>query len=147
MKNISLAVSLLILAACAMPQGGMKRSGGLLGERARSAQEQSQFFVDETINVLTSPAGAKIQVNGAFAGYSPLRYTVRRLWRGEPGNMLLDTVKIEALPAAAGQCVRGGIYGQNNLKVPSPVSFEMSDCKNAYEYPEPAGAHLPAGSK
>ncbi len=133
MKNALLAASFLLLAACAVPQGGMKRSGaGIFGTIGPAAD---QPFVDEIIEVVTEPAGARVEVNGDFAGYAPVRYTARRLWRGEPGRMTLDTVKIEALPAAAGQCVQSGTYGQHSLKVPFPVRFTMTSCVAA----QPAG--------
>lgn len=126
MKNLLLPVFLLFLAACAVPQGGAKRSGaGIFGTIGPAAD---QPYVDEIIEVVTEPAGAKVQVNDDFAGYAPVRYNARRFWRGEPGRMTLDTVKIEALPVAAGQCVQSGIYGQHSLKVPFPVRFTMTSC-------------------
>ena len=126
MRNALLAVSLLFLAACAVPQGGAKRSGaGIFGTIGPAADGP---FADEIIEVITEPAGAKVQVNDDFAGYAPVRYNVRRLWRGEPGNMTLETVKIEALPVAGGHCAQSGVYGQHNLKVPFPVRFNMTSC-------------------
>ena len=119
----------LLLAACAVPQGGAKRSGpGIFGTIGPTAD---QPFVDEIIEVVTEPAGARIEVNGDFAGYSPVRYTARRLWRGEPGRMTLEPVKIDALPVAGGQCAQSGTYGQYNLKVPFPVRFNMTNCAAA----------------
>jgi len=126
MKNLLLPVFLLFLAACAVPQGSVKRSGaGIFGTIGPAAEGP---YVDEIIEVVTEPAGAKVQVNDDFAGYAPVRYNVRRLWRGEPGRMTLDTVKIEALPVAPGHCAQSGIYGQHSLKVPFPVRLTMTNC-------------------
>jgi len=148
MRKISLPFFLLLLAACAMPQGGMKGGGfRYSGTAPKYPPALSQYYIDEVIDVATEPPGARVLVNESAVGYAPVRYSVRRFWRGDPGRMLLDTVKIEAMPISAGQCVQSGIYGQNNLKIPSPVSFKMADCGKAFEYPEPAGAHLPSGSK
>jgi hypothetical protein len=136
MKNFILAAAVALLAACAIPQQGAMKGdapplfAGLGVKRTMAAQQQPapQTYVDEVLDVVTEPAGARIMINDASVGYAPLRYSVRRLWRGAPGRMTLDTVKVEALPVAAGQCVQSGIYGQNNLKVPSPVRFVMTNC-------------------
>jgi hypothetical protein len=109
---------------------------------------QQQYSIDEPVEVSTEPPGARIQVNDAFAGYAPVRTVVRRLWHGEPGRMVLDTVKIEALPVAAGQCVQTGFFGQNSAKTPPRVSFSMTDCRPAAVQPvteEPAAK--PSGGK
>lgn len=133
MKAPLLTVLMLVLAACAVPQAGMKRSGGGIFGTIGPAADRP--FVDEIIEVVTEPPGARIQVNDDFAGYAPVRYNARRLWHGEPGSMVLDTVKIDALPVAAGQCAQSGTYGQHNLKVPFPVRFTMTSCAAA----QPAG--------
>lgn len=125
MKNLIVMCAVVMLAACAMPPGGMmkKRAGnvGLFGNTAEAAPQppQQQYFVDEALEVITEPAGARININDAFVGYSPLKAPVRRLWRGDPRYpMTLDTVKIEALPVAGGQCVQSGIFGQNSGRTP-----------------------------
>ncbi|MDA8130911.1 MAG: hypothetical protein M0011_05340 [Elusimicrobia bacterium] len=130
--------SLLCLSACAMPQPG--RYGASPAAKKplpfMSQPQESAPYVDETVDVASEPPGARIQVNDGFAGYAPLRYRVRRLWRGQPGMMTLDPVKIEALPVAAGQCVQGGFYGQGNQRVPSPVNFTMTNCAPAPQAPD-----------
>lgn len=131
MKNLVLAGAAVMLAACAVPQGGMKRAdSGLFGNLAQPAQE-AQSFVDETVEVVTVPPGARVQVNDGFVGYAPVKALVRRFWRGDPGNMVLDQVKIEALPVAGGQCVQGGVFGEASRKVPAPVRFNMTACASA----------------
>jgi hypothetical protein len=126
-------ILLMFSAACAIPQqGGMKRSGGLFGPAGAPAQPRSQYVVDETVDVLTDPPGARILINDAPAGYAPVKAAVRRLWRGDPAYpMTLDTVKIEALPVAAGQCVQTGIFGQNSGRTPPQVRFNMTNCPPA----------------
>ena len=117
------------LCACAMPQGGMmKRS-------SPAALPPTTQYVDEAVTVVTDPPGAEVRVNGVYAGNSPLRYTVRRYWRGQaPGSLALDMVKVEALPVSAGQCMRSGVFGENNKVLPNPVRFDLADCKNEYEH-------------
>ncbi|OGS08191.1 MAG: hypothetical protein A2270_10185 [Elusimicrobia bacterium RIFOXYA12_FULL_51_18] len=139
MNKFFLLGFLLMFSACAMPQAGMKtgRRIGALGAIAQPAQQPQQYFVDETVEVITDPPGARIQINDAFAGYSPLKAPVRRMWRGDPRYpMTLDTVKIEALPVAGGQCVQSGIFGQNSGRTPPQVSFNMTACS----VPAPAPA-------
>jgi hypothetical protein len=135
MKHLLLALAAVALCACAMPQGAAKGGNpwaGLGAKRTMAAQQPAApSYVDEVIDVVTEPPGARILVNEAPVGTSPLRYSVRRLWRGQPGYMALDTVKVEALPTAAGQCVQTGIYGQGATKVPAPVSFNMTSCAPA----------------
>ena len=137
MKNLILICAVVVLAACAMPPGGMaqKRPGGgsLFWNVSQAAVEQpQQHFVDETVEVITEPAGARIHINDGFVGYSPLKAPVRRLWRGDPRYpMTLDTVKIEALPVAGGQCVQSVMVGQNSGKTPPQVSFNMTACSAA----------------
>ncbi|HBW22762.1 MAG: hypothetical protein A2X28_05170 [Elusimicrobia bacterium GWA2_56_46] len=131
-KIILLGIALVFSAACAMPQGGMvkKRRGGLFdGIGQESAQQQAQPSVDETFEVITEPPGARIMVNNANYGNSPVRVTVRRMWRGDPNYpMILDTVKVEAFPVESGQCVQTGIFGQNAAKTPPQVRFNMASC-------------------
>lgn len=137
MRDLLLGCSALCLCGCAMPQPGASANpffGGMV-KRSAAAEQPSQQYVDEAIDVVTEPPGARIHVNDAFVGHAPVRYTVRRLWRGQPGYMVLDTVKVEALPTAAGQCVHSGIYGEASTKVQSPVTFSMSDCAPAKSAP------------
>ncbi|OGR76280.1 MAG: hypothetical protein A2X32_05710 [Elusimicrobia bacterium GWC2_64_44] len=112
---------------------GNSVSGGLGAKRASPfmapQQQPEPEYVEEMVEVVTEPAGARIHINDALAGHSPLQYTVRRFWRGQPGYMALDTIKVEALPTAGGQCVQSGTYGQNNQKAPAPLRFVMTDCK------------------
>lgn len=118
----------LALAACAVPQqGGTKRAGGasLFGN---IGQAPTQYFVDEVVDVATEPAGAAVNVNDVFAGNSPVRVTVRRYWRGQPGSMTLDPVKVEALGSGPGQCTQSGLFGQGSQKAPSPVRLYMTNC-------------------
>ena len=134
MKNIMLVCAAVLLAACAVPQGGMKRTAGASlfgGAEPENPPGESENYVDEVIEVLTSPAGARVHVSDSFAGYSPVKYSVRRFWRGAPGNMTLDTVKVEALPVSGGQCVQTGFYGEASRKVASPVSLDMAACTPA----------------
>ena len=132
MKNLILMCAVVMLVSCAMPPGAMKgsaRGSSLFGNLSQPVQPPPQQFVDETVEVLTEPAGARIHINDAFVGYSPLKAPVRRLWRGDPRYpMTLDTVKIEALPVAGGQCVQSAIYGQNSGRTPPQVSFNMAAC-------------------
>lgn len=129
MNKVMVLGAVLMFSACAMPQGGMKRSGGLFDNLKQPAQQSQQYFVDETVEVITEPPGARILVNDASAGYAPVKAAVRRMWRGDPRYpMTLDTVKIEALPVGAGQCVQTGIYGQNSGKTPPQVRFTMTNC-------------------
>lgn len=144
MSRPILLLPLLCLAGCAIPQPGMYGNspyGGFGMKRAISAQQQApaQEFVEELVEVRTEPPGARVHINDAFAGYAPLQFSVRRFWRGQPGYQALDTVKVEALPVAGGQCVQAGVFGQNNQKAPSPVSFVMTDCR-------PAPGQAPAGT-
>ncbi|OGR68634.1 MAG: hypothetical protein A2081_03575 [Elusimicrobia bacterium GWC2_61_19] len=122
MKNLILISAAVLLAACAMPQGGMKRGGSPFVE------PETGPFVEENIEVITAPAGAQVLVNDGFMGYAPVKAVVRRYWRGEPGNMVLDQVKIEAQPIAAGHCAQGGYFGAGSSKVPAPVRFNMTAC-------------------
>ncbi len=139
MKNLVLMCAVGVLAACVVPQGGMMKKragGGLFGNIAEPAPQPQQYFVDETVEVITEPAGARIHINDAFIGYSPLKAPVRRMWRGDPRYpMTLDTVKIEALPVAGGQCVQSGIFGQNSGRTPPQVSFNMTACSTAAPAP------------
>ncbi len=132
-------------SACAIPQqGGMK--GGLLGSMSRPVgmkrrqpqqpPPESQYVVNESVEVITEPPGARIFVNDASVGFAPVKTEVRRLWRGDPAYpMTLDTVKIEAMPVAAGQCVQSATFGQNSGKTPPQVQFNMTACAPA----QPAG--------
>jgi len=139
MKRTFLPMIVLALSACALPQQSMMmKTGGRRYAPAPQPVQAQQYFVDETVEVLSEPPGARIQVNDAFAGYAPARAAVRRFWRGEPGRMVLGMVKIEALPVAGGQCVQSGYFGQNSAKVPLQVSFTMTDCPSA-------AAAVPAG--
>jgi hypothetical protein len=148
MKNLMLAVAVAMLAACAMPQGGMamkKRGGGgsLFGAMNQQAQP-TDAYVDEVIEIVTAPPGSAVLVNDGQVGYSPVKVSVRRYWRGEPGNMALDIVKVSAIPPSAdGRCVQSAVFGQNNAKVISPVRLDMYNCSAEYGQPRmPA-----AGSK
>ena len=137
-----------VLSACVMPQPGMQSS--LFGAKFQPAvqqQRQQEYFVDETVEVLTEPPGAKILINDAAVGYSPVTAPVRRQWRGSPGRMILDTVKVEAYPTGAGQCVQSGIFGQNSGKTPPQVSFDMAACSAAPPAPAPASAPARQRSK
>lgn len=125
MKNLMLICAAAILSACVMPEGGMKISQSPLMTKLTQADRQ---YVDETVEVVTVPAGARVQVNDGFVGYSPVKAVVRRYWNGEPGSMVLDTVKIEALPVQDGQCAQGGTFGDGSRKAPAPVSFDMTAC-------------------
>lgn len=130
---IALGIAVM-LAACAIPQGGMVKrgaGGGLFANLGKPLVQETGSFVDEMLDVVTEPAGARVQINDAFMGYAPVRASVRRYWRGNPGNMTLDQVKIEALPEADGQCVQGGLFGEASRKVPSPVRFNMGMCSAA----------------
>jgi len=131
MKIVMLLAVSALFPACAMPQGGMKRSvGGPGGAVSRPAQQQ--YSVDETVDIVTEPPGAKILVNDAFVGYAPVKADVRRTWRGDPRyQMTLDTVKIEALPIEAGQCAQSGVFGQGSVKTPPQVRFNMASCAAA----------------
>jgi len=133
MNKLFLAGTVLLFSGCAMPQQGMMmKKGGIVRHMAEPVQQPRQFFVDEVIEVLTEPAGARIHINDAFAGYSPVKAPVRRMWRGDPQYpMTLDLVKIEALPVGAGQCVQTGVFGQNSAKTPPQVSFNMTACAPA----------------
>lgn len=134
MNKLILLTFVLIFSGCAMPQPGMmgkKRPGGYLGDM-KPAPQSRQSFVDEQVEVLTEPPGARIHINDVFVGYSPVKAPVRRMWRGDPRYpLVLDTVKIEALPVAAGQCVQTGIFGQNATKTPPQVSLNMAACSPA----------------
>jgi hypothetical protein len=134
MKNLIFLPVLLILAACAMPEGGIvkKRSGSLFGGMSNPVQAQPRNFVDEAFTVVTDPPGARIMVNNANFGNSPAQVTVRRLWRGDPNYpMTLDTVKVEAFPVESGQCVQTAIFGQNAGKTPPQVRLNMTNCAPA----------------
>lgn len=130
MKTLFIALAASALCACAMPQPGMRGQGflGAAFSPSPAAAESAEDYVDESVYVITEPAGARIHVNDVFAGYAPVRYDVRRFWRGDPGHMVLDSVKVEALPVAGGQCVQSGIYGGGSNRVPSPVTFDMTAC-------------------
>lgn len=131
MKNMIFIGAAVFIAACAMPQGGMKRPGGmgLFGAAAQPAQTVQ--FVDEAVEVVTDPAGMRVNINGGLVGYSPVKVPVRRYWRGAPGSMVLDPVTVEAQASAAGQCDQSGIFGAASTKVLSPVRFNMAACAAA----------------
>jgi len=135
MKKVFLALTLLGLSACMMPQPGMY--GAKKSRRLSSGQAPSQSYVDEAITVETEPSGARIQVNDVFAGASPVKYTVRRFWRGQPGSMVLDTVKVEALPAVDGQCAQSGVFGEAARPLQVPVRFTMTNCSSVPASPQP----------
>ena len=143
MRNVIVLGMAVMLAACAIPQGGMVKrgaGGGLFANLVNPAVQETGSFVDEMLDVVTEPAGARVQINDAFMGYAPIKASVRRYWRGNPGNMALDQVKIEALPVSGGQCVQGGLFGEASRKVPSPVRFNMTVCSgSASAYAPPAG--------
>lgn len=126
MKKLTLFAIAVMFSACAMPQGGMKKSGG--GLLAKPVQQESLQYVDEVVEVVTEPAGAAVNINGVFAGNAPVSLSVRRYWRGQPGNLVLDPVKVEALASEQGQCTQSGVYGQGSAKAPSPVRLLMTNC-------------------
>ncbi len=134
MKKLVLFGAAVVLAACAMPQGTAKNTsnGGFFGQMSAVQPDQ---FVDEVVEVITEPAGARVQINGGLIGFSPAKATVRRYWRGQPGDMTLDAVTVEALAAAPGQCDQSGIYGEGSRKVPSPVRLSMTACSAAQTKP------------
>lgn len=140
MKELAIFIFAAGLCGCAIPQPGMTRGNPWAGFGAKRssvmAQPAAAEYVDEVIDVVTEPPGARIHVNDAFVGHAPVRYAVRRLWRGSPGYMVLDSVKVEALPVAGGQCVQSGVFGEASRKVASPVTFNMAACAPA---PQPAG--------
>ncbi len=138
MKNTALMLAAALLAACAMPQSGTygglgaKKGFGFGAKRAASAPEAQTGYIVESVDILTEPPGAVIHINGAAAGNSPVSAApVLRYWRGPAGAMVLDTVKVEAFPTAAGQCVQSVILGQNNTKAASPVRLVMTNCAPA----------------
>lgn len=143
MSRLPLFLALACLAGCMVPpQGTYGRSiyTGLGRSGAPSLEpQQNDKYVVETVEIVSRPPGARIHINGALAGYAPVTGPVLRYWRGQPGYMTLDTVKIEALPTAAGQCVQGGIYGHNNVKVQSPLVFDMTNCGAAPAAPAQPG--------
>lgn len=142
-RTIAAIMAAAALAACAVPDGAMKGSSLLSGtavRRAAPAQALPDQYVVESVDIISEPPGAAIMINGASVGNAPLgAVALRRYWRGQPGAMVLDTVKVEAFPTAAGQCVQGGIYGQNNSKVQSPLRFVMTNCVT-YAPPQPTGS-------
>ncbi len=129
MKKLALLAAAVMFSACAMPQGGMKKSGG--GMFAKPAQQETLQYVDEMVEVVTEPAGAAVNINDTFAGNAPVSMSVRRYWRGRPGMMVLDPVKVEALSSGPGQCTQRGLYGAGSAKLPSPVSLNMMNCSAA----------------
>lgn len=135
MKHFLLLLSAAALCACAVPPPGTYGRSVYTGLGKKGAPslepQQNDKYVVETVEIVSRPPGARIHINDALAGYAPVTGPVLRYWRGQPGYMTLDTVKIEALPTAAGQCVQGGIYGQNNSKVQSPLIFDMTKCAPA----------------
>ena len=133
-KLVLLGVAVFMSAACAMPQGNVHKKGGGGGNLFGNISQTDQF-VDEAVEVLTVPSGVTVQINGGPVGVSPAKVTVRRYWRGSPGNMTLDSVTVEALAAAPGQCDQSGIFGEGSRKVPSPVSFNMAACAAAETKP------------
>ena len=142
MKNLILAGTVAMLAACAMPEGGMHRKSGggnLFGSMASPAQG-SRPYVDETVQIVTDPPGASVQVNDGVVGNSPASVVVRRYWNGEPGSMVLDTVKIDVFPAMDGQCAQSGVFGEGSRKLPVPVRFSMTNCAAAAPVYAPARA-------
>ena len=134
-KSVFVLGAAVLLAACAMPQGGMKKGSGGTGIFGNKQAAQPDQFVDEAVEVVTDPAGARVQINGGLIGFSPVRSTVRRYWRGQPGSMTLDAVTVEAQAAAAGQCDQSGIFGEGSTKVPAPVRFSMTSCSAAETKP------------
>lgn len=127
MRKLLFAAAVLPLAACAMPQGGMmKQAGG--SPFTKPGPQPTQYYVDEVVEIVTEPAGAAVNVNDVYAGNAPVKVSVRRYWRGEPGSMVLDPVKVEALGAGGGQCTQGGLYGEGSQKAPSPVRLLMTNC-------------------
>ena len=128
MKKLALLGMAVLFSACAMPQGTVhkKGGGGLFSNLSQPAQTDQ--FVDEAVEVVTDPAGARVQINGGLIGFSPVKTSVRRYWRGVPGSMTLDAVTIEAQAAASGQCDQSGIFGEGSRKVPAPVRFNMAAC-------------------
>ncbi|MCM2266366.1 MAG: hypothetical protein NDI60_01180 [Elusimicrobiales bacterium] len=131
MKHFLLFAAVSLLAACAVPQGGPGMKRGFLESAGGAPTSQ---FVDEVIEVITVPPGAQVNVNETPAGVSPLKVSVRRYWRGKAGYLILDMVKIEALPVAAGQCMRSAVLGQNNLRAPATVTLDMASCADSYEH-------------
>lgn len=135
MNKLALLGLAVMFAACAGQKGGMKKQNG--GVLPAAQQGQTEQFVDEAVEVMTNPAGARVQVNGGLVGFSPVKTTVRRYWRGAPGSMKLDVVTVEVQAVESGQCDQSGIFGEDSRKVPVPVFFNMT-CSAAGA--EPAGA-------
>jgi len=134
-RNLLFAAALAVLSACAVPPHGTYGRSMYTGLGKKGAPslepQQNDKYVMETVEIVSQPPGARIHINDALAGYAPVTGPGLRYWRGPAGAMVLDTVKIEALPTAAGQCVQGGIYGHNNVKIQSPLIFDMTKCAPA----------------
>jgi hypothetical protein len=141
MKKIILVGSLLTFSACAMPQQWGARTPGAMKKTSpqEAPQQEPQQFVDESIEVVTDPPGARILVNGSSAGYAPVTVKVRRLWRGGSGSpMMLDTVRLEAIPVVEdGQCAQISILGAGAAKTPAQVRFDMRLCGGTPAQPQP----------
>ncbi len=130
MKVMLVIVPAVLLAACAVPQGGMKmEKGSVVSLFGVQDDTRTGPFVDQIVQVVTIPPGAGVVVNGGMMGHAPLKVSVRRYWRGAAGSMVLDTTSVDALPAP-GQCAQGGVYGNNNRRLPSRIVFNMTDCAN-----------------
>ena len=56
MKNLILIGAAAALAACVMPEGGMTNLRG--GFMMKKTAQETQPYVDETVEVVTVPAGA-----------------------------------------------------------------------------------------
>jgi hypothetical protein len=135
MKTIILFGAVLTFSACAVPQPGGSDPGAI---KKASPQQAPQKFVEESIEVVTDPPGARILVNGSNAGYAPVTVKARRLWRGDPGSpMMLDTVRLEAIPVADGQCAQIRIFGAGAAKTPPQISFDMHLCGGSPAQPQP----------
>lgn len=76
-----------------------------------------------SIEILTEPSGARIEVNDEFLGEAPLTATVAR----GCSAYSLNAVTIRALPREAGHCTQGKFISSSD-SVPRKVFFDMRLC-------------------
>jgi len=78
-----------------------------------------QMILSEKIEVLSEPAGARIEINGIYIGETPLTTTIFRHWK--------EPLKIVAYPSGAGLCPQEK-YIPAYQRTPYKIFFDLRVC-------------------
>jgi hypothetical protein len=130
MKTIILSVCALTLCACG--DGRIERAFGYStavypSHPATTPQTESSQPIKRQVQILSEPAGARIEVNGDYIGDAPMTATIPCSRDGR----FMETTTVRALPTEPGNYVQrkffSGGYSSSNLNnlVPSRIFFDM----------------------